>query len=157
LLDAQEGGDVSEWNALLVRVSGAVLLFSIGLLLACTLGIIIRGKSIWPSKLRPSPLTLALGFAGAIGVLLSSAVLYTGYRPYAEILQQFVSKGNESGIPELSNFLDATRVPLGTRSYLGVYDAVFHFWGVVTVLCGLALFVAVFRHFQHRRPAAARG
>jgi hypothetical protein len=145
--------DVSEWNAFLVRVSGIVLLFSFGLLLSCTLGIIVRRKSLWPSTLRPSPLTLALGFVGAIGALLSSAVLYSGYRPYAEILQRFVSKGDESGLSELSNFLGATRVPLGTHSYLGVNEAVFQFWGIVIALCVLALLIAVFRHFQHRRPA----
>jgi tetratricopeptide (TPR) repeat protein len=148
------GADVSEWNAFLVRVSGIVLLFSFGLLLACVVGVIARGKSLRPSMLRPSPLTLALGFVGAIGALLSSAVLYAAYRPYAEILQQFVSRGDESGLSELSNFLGATQVPLGTRSYLGVYDAVFHFWGVVTALCALALLIAVFRHFHHHRPAA---
>jgi hypothetical protein len=148
-------GDVSEWNAFLVRVSGIVLLFSFGLLLACALGIIVRGKSLWPSTLRPSPLTLALGFVGAIGALLSSAVLYAGYRPYAEILQRFVSKGDESGLSELAIFLGATQVPLGTRSYLGVSGAVFQFWGIVTVLCALALLIAVFRHFRRRRPAAA--
>ncbi len=139
----------------LVRVSGIVLLFSFGLLVACALGVIVRGKSLRPNTLRPSSLTLALGFIGAIGALLSSAVLYAGYRPYAEIFQRFVSKGDESGLPQLSNFLGATQVPLGTSSYLGVYDAVFQFWGIVTVLCALALLIAVFRHFQRRRSPAA--
>ena len=148
------GSDVSEWNSFLVRVSGIVLLFSFGLLLACALGIIVRGKSLWPSTLRPSPLTLALGFVGAIGALLSSAVLYADYRPYAEIFQRFVSKGDESSLPQLSNFLGATQLPLGTSSYLGEYDAVFQFWGIVTVVCALAILIAVFRHFQHRPPAA---
>jgi tetratricopeptide (TPR) repeat protein len=151
------GGGVSEWNAVLIKIFGIVLLVSFGVLLACGLGVVIRGKSLKPGRLRPSPLTLALGFIGAIGALLSSAVLYASYRPYAEILQQFVSKGNESAMPELSNFLDAAQVPFGVRRYLGVYDAVFHFWGIVTALCALALLVAVFRYVQHRRPAAARG
>ena len=154
LISRFAGADVSEWNAFLVRVSGIVLLFSFGVLLACALGIIVRGKSLWPTTLRPSPATLALGFIGAIGALLSSAVLYAGYRPYAEIFQRFVSKGDESGLSQLSNFLGATQVPLGATSYLGVYDAVFRFWGIVTGACALALLIAVFRHFQHRRSAA---
>ncbi len=154
LRNSFSGGDISGWNAFLLRVSGIVLLFSFGVLLACALGIIVRGKSLWPTTLRPSPVTLALGFIGAIGALLSSAVLYAGYRPYAEIFQRFVSKGDESGLSQLSNFLGATQVPLGASSYLGVYDAVFRFWGIVTGACALALLIAVFRHFQHRRSVA---
>ena len=78
-----------------------------------------------------------------------------GYRPYSEILQRFVTKGDEASLSELSNFLFATQVPLGTHGFLGVYDAVFHFWGIVTLLCVVVLLLAVLRHFQHRRPAAA--
>ncbi len=99
-------------------------------------------------------MTLAIGFA-AIGALLSSAVLYAVYRPYSEILQRFITKGDEASLSDLSNFLFATQVPLGAHGFLGVYDAVFQFWGIVTLLCVLALLFAVLRHFLTRRPDAA--
>ncbi len=149
------GSDVSQWNALLVRVSGVVLLFSAGLLLTCLVGVIVRGKSLRLTALRPSGLTLALGFTGAIGALLSSAVLYAGYRPYSEILQRFITKGDEAGLSELSNFLCLTQVPLGAHGYLGVYDAVVQFWGVVTLLCVAVLCFVLLLHFRRRRPATA--
>ena len=149
------GGEVSQWNALLVRLSGVALLFSAALLLTCLVGVIVRGKSLRLAALRPSGLTLALGLCGAIGALLSSAMLYAGYRPYSEILKRFIAKGDEAGLPELSTFLGATQVPLGAHGYLGVYNAVFYFWLAVALVCAVALFLAVLRHFLHRRPAAA--
>lgn len=149
------GGDVSQWNALLVRVSGIVLLFSAGLLLTCLVGVIVRSKSLRLASLRPSGLTLALGFSGAIGALLSSAVLYAAYRPYSEILKRFIAKGDEAGLPELSTFLGATQVPLGAHGYLGVYNAVFYFWLAVALVCAFALFLAMMRHLRQRRTAAA--
>jgi hypothetical protein len=149
------GSDLSHGSASLVRLAGLVLLVSGGLVLICAVGVVIRGKSLKLSVLRPSPSSLAVGFAGAIGALLSSVVLYASYRPYSEILQGFVSKGDEAGLSELSNFLFATQVPLGSRTFLEAFDAVFHFWSIVTVLCVVALLVAVLIHFRQRRPAAA--
>jgi len=149
------GSDLSHGSAFLVRLSGLVLLVSGGLVLICAVGVVIRGKSLTLSALRPSPSSLAVGFAGAIGALLSSVVLYASYRPYSEILQGFVSKGDEAGLSELSNFLFATQVPLGSRTFLEAFDAVFHFWSIVTVLCVIALLMAVLIHFRQRRPASA--
>ena len=149
------GSDLSHWSAFLVRLSGLVMLVCGSLLLLCALGVIIRGKSFRVTALQPSPLSLAIGLFAAIGALLSSATLYAGYRPYSEILQRFVTKGDEASLSELSNFLSATQVPLGTHGFLGVYDAAFHFWGIVTLLCGVVLLLAVLRHFQRRPTAAA--
>jgi hypothetical protein len=147
------GSAVSRWNALLVRLSGFALLFCGALLFICAIGVMARGRSTRLSSLRPSPLSLVVGCSSAIGLLLASAVLLVSYLPYSELLQRFISTGDESGVPELSNFLGNTRVPLGTREYLGVSNAVFHFWFAVTVLCALALLVAVVRHVQTRPRA----
>jgi hypothetical protein len=152
---SSRGSDLSHWSAFLVRLSGLVLLVSGGLVLICALGVTIRGKSLRLSALRPSPSSMAVGFAGAIGALLSSAVLYVGYRPYSEILQRFITKGDEAGLSELSNFLFATQVPLGAHGFLGVYDAVVQFWGVVTLLCVVALCFVLLLHFRQRRPSTA--
>lgn len=149
------GNEVSSWNAFLVRVSGVALLFSFGLLLVCAAGVIVRGKSLRLTALRPSPLTLGIGFTGALGTLLASAVLYVSYRPYSEIFQTFIRKGEDASLSDLASFLGATQIPLGADSFLGVYGAAYEFWGIVTVLCVLVLSFAVFLHFRHRRPAAA--
>src|SRR6266566_579507 len=149
------GSDVSHWNAFLAKASGLVILFSGGLLLTCALAVIVRGKSFRLSALRPSRLTLVVGLCGAIGALLSSAVLYVSYRPYAEILQRFIRNGDQMNLPELSSFLDTTRLPLGAQGFLDVWQFVFYFWFGVVLLCILALLVAVLRHFQHRPRANA--
>jgi hypothetical protein len=147
------GSDVSHWNAFLVKASGLVILFSGGLLLTCALAVIVRGKSFRLSALRPSRMTLVVGLCGAIGALLSSAVLYESYRPYAEILQRFIRNGDETSLPELSSFLDTTRLPLGAQGFLDVWEFVFYFWFGVVLLCIFALLVAVLRRFQHRKRA----
>jgi hypothetical protein len=149
------GSNVSHWNAFLVKASGLIMLFSGGLLLTCALAVIVRGKSFRLSAFRPSRLTLVVGLCGAIGALLSSAVLYVSYRPYAEILQRFIRNGDEASLTELSSFLDITQLPLGAQGFLDVSQFVFYFWLGVVLLCILALLVAVLRHFQHSTQASA--
>ena len=149
------GGDVSRWNAFIARASGLMMLFSGGLLLTCALTVIARGRSLRLSSLRPGRLNLGLGLGGAIGSLLSSAMLYVSYRPYAEILHRFIRTGDDSRIPELSEFLAYAQIPLGAEQFKHLGDFVFHFWVAVTVLCILALLLVVLRHFQHRERANA--
>jgi hypothetical protein len=149
------GSDVSHWNAFLVKASGLVILFSGGLLLTCALAVIVRGKSFRLSALRPSLLTLVVGLCGALGALISSAVLYVSYRPYAEILQRFIRNGDETSLTELSSFLGTTQLPLGAQGCLDVSELVFYFWSGVVLLCILALLVAVLRRFPHRPRANA--
>jgi len=149
------GGDVSRWNAFIARTSGLMMLFSGGLLLTCALTVIGRGRSLRLSSLRPGRLNLGLGLGGAIGSLLSSAMLYVSYRPYAEILQRFIRTGDDSRIAELSEFLAYAQIPLGAEQFKHLGDFVFYFWVGVTGLCILALLLAVLRHFQHRERANA--
>jgi|HubBroStandDraft_6_1064221.scaffolds.fasta_scaffold162320_1 hypothetical protein len=148
-----KGSDVSHWNGFLVKASGLEMLFSGGLLLACALAVMVRSKSLRLGALRPSRLTLAVGLCGAIGALLSSAVLYLSYRPYAEILQRFVRNGDETSLAELSSFLSTTQLPLGAQGFLDVSEFVFYFWFGVILLCIFALLVAVLCRFQHRARA----
>jgi hypothetical protein len=149
------GSDVSHWNAFLVRLSGVTILFSGGLLTICAFAVIVRGRSLRLSSLRPSRLTLALGFGAGIGALISSAVLYMSYRPYTEILRRFILQGDEAGLSELSNFLAATQVPLGAQGFIHVWEFVFYFWFGVTLLCILALLLVLVRHFKWRLRANA--
>ncbi|HEY2546903.1 MAG TPA: hypothetical protein VGI46_12620 [Candidatus Acidoferrum sp.] len=151
---ASRGSRVSSWNAFLVKLSGMLMLLFSAVLLLCVFGVMIRGRSIKLPSLRPSSMTLALGFGSAVGVLLSSAVLFVSYWPYSELLQSFLRNGDESGIPELSNFLGIAQVPLGTGGFLGVSNAVFHFWFGVIVLCVVTLLFVLWR-FRHRPRVAA--
>jgi hypothetical protein len=149
------GSDVSLWNAFLVRLSGLAILLCTALLFICALGVVIRNRSLKLTSLHPSGLTLALGFAAAIGSLLSSAILFVSYRPYSELFQRFLSKGDDASLSELSNFLRDAQHPLGSRFSLGTWYIsssmmVFYFWLAVTIVCALALLIAVFRHFQTR-------
>jgi hypothetical protein len=144
------GSDVSRWNSFLVKASGLVILFSGGLLLTCALSIILRGKSLRLSALRPGRLTLVVGVYGAIGALFSSAVLYVAYRPYAGILERFIRNGDETSLAELSNFLNTTQLPLGSDGVLNVWQFVFFFWLGVVLLCTFVLLVALLRRLQHR-------
>jgi hypothetical protein len=155
------GSSVSRWNALLVRLAGLSMLFCGGLLLICAVGVVVRARSVRLPSLRPGRLTLSLAVASSIGALLSSAVLFVSYRPYAELLRRFLGNGEDGGIAELSSFLGDARLPLGSQFnlgswYVGVWNDVFYFWFAVTILCVLALLMAVVRHFQTRpRPRAA--
>jgi hypothetical protein len=149
------GSNVSHWNAFLVRLAGLLMLFCGGILLICALGVMVRARSVRLRSLRPSRLTLGLAFTSAIGALLSSAALFVSYWPYSEVLRRFISNSDESGMSELSSFLGDAQAPLGTREYLGVSNVVFYFWFAVTILCALALLIAVFRHFQTRPRTSA--
>jgi len=158
-LHARRGGDsVPRWNAFVARASGAAMLGSVLLLVTCLIAALIRGRSLRVSALRPSGLTLGLACISAVVALLSSAMLYVSYRPYAEIYRSFVNTGDASGLRQLSDFLEYTLVPLGTGNnpYLDFQEHVFYFWVVLVLLCGPALLVAVLRHFQTRpRPSAS--
>lgn len=96
-----------------------------------------------------------IGLCGATGALLSSPVLYVSYRPYAEILPRFIQDGDETGLIELSNFLDTTQLPLGAQGFPDLEKFVFYFGFGVVLLRILALPIAVLRHFQHCRRANA--
>jgi hypothetical protein len=154
------GSDVSLWNAFLVRLSGLAILLCAALLFLCALGVVIRNRSLKLASLHPSRLTLALCSGAAIGALLSSAILFVSYRPYSELLQRFLNKGDDAQLPELAAFLRDTQRPLGSQFSMGTWYIsssmmVFYFWFAVTILCALALLIAVFRHFQTRPRASA--
>jgi hypothetical protein len=154
------GSDVSLWNAFLVRLSGLGILICTALLFLCALGVVIRNRSLKLASLHPSRLTLTLCSGAAIGALLSSAILFVSYRPYSELLQRFLNKGDDAQLPELAAFLRDTQRPLGSQFSMGTWYIsssmmVFYFWFAITILCALALLVAILRHFQTRPRASA--
>jgi hypothetical protein len=157
-----QGSNVSHWNAFLVRLSGLLMLSCAILLLLCALGVVVRNRSVRFGSFQPSRATLALGFSAAVGWLVSSAVLFASYRPYSELLQRFLNKGDDLQLSELSAFLRDTQLPLGSQFnsgqgswYVASSGAVFYFWLAIALVCAFALLLAVLRHFLTRRPAAA--
>jgi hypothetical protein len=154
-LQRANDGTVSRWNASVVRASGLMMLFFAALVLVCVLSVTAKGRSLRLSALRVSRLAVTLGIGSATGLLLSSALLYMSYRPYAESLQRFVRTGEGSQIRELNEFLDYTLVPLGAQGFRNRMDFVFYFWLGVTALCVVALLLMAARHFQNRRQAKA--
>ncbi|MGB2593039.1 MAG: hypothetical protein WBG02_08955 [Candidatus Acidiferrum sp.] len=157
-----QGSDVSHWNAFLVRLSGLLMLSCLILLLLCALGLVVRNRSVRIGSLQPGRVTLALGFSAAVGWLVSSAVLFVSYRPYSELLQRFLSKGDDAQLSQLSSFLRDAQLPIGSQFNLGPgswyvssTNVVFYFWFAISILCALALLIAVFRHFQTRPRASA--
>jgi hypothetical protein len=147
--------DVSRWNALITRVSGLALLFCAALLSICALGVFLRGRALKLSSLRTSSLTLAVGLGSAVGILISSAMLYVSYRPYSQIIQRYIASGDKGQLPELSQFLADTQLPIGSQSYQDPWHFVFYFWFAVVALCVLTLLLVVFWRLRHPpRPTA---
>jgi hypothetical protein len=154
LLQRVTGGAVSRWNAGVVRISGLMMLFSGGLALICVLRVIAEGRSLRLSTLRVSRVAATLGIGSATGMLLSSAMLYVSYRPYADIFRAYVRDGDQSRILELTEFLAYTQFPLGVDGS-NQPDFVFYFWFGVTALCVIGLLLVVLRYFQNRPRASA--
>jgi hypothetical protein len=141
-------GDVTRWDALLARASALSLLFSAGVLLACFLMVIVRGRFLRLGPLRPGRLTLILGACGSIGLLLSSAILYATYKPYGEVFQRFINTGDETEMPDFRGFISQAEIPFTSRNDV-------RFWYVAIVLCVIALFVVLTRSLiKHLRATA---
>jgi hypothetical protein len=149
-----ESGAVSRWNALLARASGVTMLSSAFLFVMCGLIVVLRGRSLALNSLQLNRTTLALGVGAATVFLLSTGLLYVSYKPYGEILQRFIQTGEDTRLPELSEFLAYTQVPLGVGRNMPVFQFVYNFWSVVLVLCLLVLLFAIWR-FQQRPRASA--
>jgi hypothetical protein len=152
---------VSGWNASVVKAAGPMMVGFSGLLLICALSLIARIRS---PRLRVDRAIAALGLTGAVGWLLTSAVLYITYRPYSQIFERFVRAGDVSQIRELSEFLGSTSTLMllyvrsfavnGTVGY-EQRDIAFYFWIGVTLLGLGALSLIAARHIVRRRHAGA--
>jgi hypothetical protein len=132
--------NVSRWSANLVKASGLAMFLCAGILLTC-LVYVIRRQFRGPKPTGLGRITTAFGIGGAAGLLLSSATLYVTYRPYAEIFRSYLHTGDESQLPLLSSFLGHTWVLLGSEGPDG--DVRVYFWFAVSLLCVLALLLAV--------------
>ena len=86
--------DIAQWNAWEVTVSGLLMLFFAGCLGVAASVLIVRRKGAGPKDLRAKRIAAKFVLAGAVGLFLSSAMLYVTYHPYATILGRLV-KGNK--------------------------------------------------------------
>jgi len=149
---------VSRWSAFLARVCGIALLLSGTAFLVCVTSLVVRRRSLRLAALQPKGMTLAFGLASTVTALLSSAMLYVSYRPYAEVVQRFIRTGDESQLPAVSEFLAYAQIPLGTGRNLGwglsAQEVTFYFWLAVAGLCVLTLLLAVWRFWRRPRGNA---
>jgi hypothetical protein len=139
--------DLVHWDEAVMKISGLLLPIFGGILLICALIIIARSQSLRLSALRTSPGTLAAGLCSAVGLLLSAAMIYVSYRPFAGIVHEFVRTGDEGGLSQLNEFLDYAQYPLlkpGPNYPL-------HFWMVVIAICAVTL-LAIALRYLHVRP-----
>ena len=118
----------------------------------------VRQRSLRLTALQPSEVTLGFVLASTVTALLSSALLYVSYRPYAKILQRFIRTGDKSQLPAVSEFLAYAQIPLGTGRNLGwglsAQEVTFYFWFLVAGLCVLTLLLAVWRFWRRPRGSA---
>jgi hypothetical protein len=149
------GNPVARWDADLARRAGAVMLLSGALLLTTLFAVLLRGRSLRLTSLRPGRLAIALGVSSSFALFVSSIVLRLSYQPYAEILQRYIRNGDEAGLTNLRDFLGNAYAEIGSGWLNPRQDYESYFWLAVIVLCALALLVAVLRYFQARPRANA--
>jgi hypothetical protein len=143
------------WSATLVRISGAIMLLCAILLLLGVSYFLIRTRSSRPKARFSSGLFRFPIVGGALGLLLSTLTLYLNYRPYAEIFQRYLRTGEESRMPELSEFLGYTQFPFGVMGFDAALRIILYFWAGVTLLCLVSLLFVLTRYFLNRSRVAA--
>jgi hypothetical protein len=148
------GGTVARWDASVVKASGLLMLLFASLALICIVTIAVKNRSLRLASLRASRAASVFLIGSVAGMLLSSAMLYVSYRPYAEIFRSYVRYGDGSRIQDLTDFLSYTQMPLGTKDFNQLLDFEFYFWCSFFALCLIALAFMILRHFKNRlRPS----
>ena len=142
------GGAVSRWNASVVKTSGLMMLVFSALALICVLS--VSAKSLLIGAIRASRAASTILVGSVVGMLLSCAMLYVSYRPYAEMFRSYVRDGDVSRIQDLSDFLAYTRLPIGVHDFGHVSYFVFDFWFGITTLCAIGLMFALYWYFASR-------
>jgi len=144
------GGTASHWDAATVRAFGLFMLFFGSLALICLGTIVAKSQSSRLGSLRARRAASAFLIGSVVGMLLSSAMLYVSYRPYAEIFRNYVRYGDESRIQDLSDFLSYTQMPLGIRDFYQLQNFEFYFWCWFTALCVVGLLLMIVRRLTTR-------
>lgn len=84
--------------------------------------------------------------------MLSSATLYLGYRPYAEIIHAYLRDGDRSRLWSLQLFFNH----LNYSGFYALPTTIGYFWAGIIALCAVALiFTTVHFIAKHRQPVLA--
>jgi hypothetical protein len=144
------GGTVARWDASVVKASGLMMLLFASLALIWIITVVVKDRSLRLAPLRASSGASAFLIGSVAGMLLSSAMLYVSYRPYAEIFRNYVRYGDESRFQDLTDFLSYTQLPLGVKNFNQLLDFEFYFWCCFFALCLTAIVFIFLRHIKNR-------
>jgi hypothetical protein len=144
------GGTVTRWDASVVKASGLLMLFFALFALICIVTLVAKSRSLRLASLRASRAASAFLIGSVAGMLLSSAMLYVSYRPYAEMFRSYVRYGDESRMQDLTEFLSYTQMPLGVKDFNQLRNFELYFWCCFFAICLIALVFMVLRQFKNR-------
>ncbi len=156
------GRDTSQRNAVVVEISGLMILVFFGLLVIA-LAIVIAGgrRGAHAAAKRARPVATIVVLTSAVGALFSSTTLYLTYRPYWYIFQSAILSGDRVQTSDLSAFLSAMKMPPGLSPgagislwsallYSGSPSFLFYVWAGVTLLGVSGLVLILLRHLLGR-------
>ncbi len=141
--------DVYLWNAEIGMVSMLVLLFSAILLAGWGLSVPARRFWAGTGSGRLGGFYRASGFAGALGLLVSSLTLYLSYHPYAELFGRFAKGRGAADAGSLMAFWGFAEIPWALN---GMFSRDF-WWLALLILAAFLLGFEILRIVASRRPA----
>lgn len=153
---AFDGTPTESRNAKILGLAGIVLFLCIAIIPICAMVTIIKSRSIQLSKLKTDLLTRVLARCSVIGLLISTTALYFSYRPYADIVRNYLRDGNPDRLLRLGAFLDDlnySQTPPTHQALYSLWSFPMYFWASVIVLCAIALLFVAARFFWQKRQA----
>jgi hypothetical protein len=156
---AFSGTSAERWNADILGLAGIVLFFCGALIPICVIVTIVKSRSMRPSKLRVSRAMAALGWSAFAGLFVSTVALYFSYRPYAQIVRDYLRDGDSTRLPTLNAFLshlNYEQAPPAHQTLYSLWDFPTYFWAGVIALCAIALLITAAKFIgDHRGPTIA--
>lgn len=156
---AMNGGPAEGRNAKILGIAGILLFLCAAIIPLCAIVTIIRSRSIQLSELKTTLFTRVLARGSVVGLLISTVALYFSYRPYADIVGNYLRDGNPSRLLTLGAFLsdlDYRQNPPQHETLYSLWSFPMYFWAGIIVLCAVALlFVTAKFLWQKRSPLPA--
>jgi hypothetical protein len=152
------GSPAERLNANILGVSGIMLFVCGGLLVACGVVAVAKGRSFRLRKLHAGRFTAMLACTSAVGVLLASTALYLSYRPYDEAIRAYLHDGDPAHLQTLTVFLgylNYTAYPPRPGTLYNLHNLPVYFWTTTIVLCVVAIIFASVKFASKSRRAAA--
>lgn len=156
---AMNGSPAEGRNAKILGIAGILLFLCAAIIPLCAIVTIIRSRSIQLSELKTTLLTRVLARGSVVGLLISTVALYFSYRPYADIVGNYLRDGNPGRLLTLGAFLsdlDYRQNPPQHETLYSLWSFPMYFWAGIIVLCAVALlFVTAKFLWQKRSPLPA--